>query len=612
MKGCSLVMTLARWAAAVTVALAAAGRDVRADDDPAASVVSRLPASTRSVLVLQRLAEQIDNAGVSPVKELVRIRLIDKGVDAAWEGLAKRLGWTPREALERLLGARAVLALDEPPAPAAGGGQPPSRGKPGDPGVPWAVFSEVADDCVLKLAAALAGVPRRIERGRPVYALEGGQFLLAAGAKVQTAKGARTWLLLGPSEHAAWFDALLPVLVGDPPGPVLGQTRAFAELQRLGLGDVAVLSRVGTGADLSTWDGYVAASLRARGEGGGLRGVCTGYSAVLTYVNPASKETISSYPLVPETRFDWLGEDATAAVVQMSPARPGEVPFKTPAIPVFGFSVLGRELDPGAGGRSITVLRPDGATGRAIMIEVKRLAGAAEPETPHLDERIGVLVGGRGPGSASVAALALRGLAPGVARTLVFEPLNASPLRVLVGAPVAAAWVERPARPLTGTTVNSQGRDHGAEPGANGRWWAVAIAGVAARGVEANAEESTVEAEHAAVERAGRALRETLTALEGRAPPGGPAGAGQGSGGGGRGGGAAELAALGTNVQVMRRWVSLGRVRVQVFVRLLGIPIGPPEYAGLWGKIDSVSWSLWADEEGAVHGEAELGLTNAP
>ncbi len=603
MKARSLVVTLARWAATAAVALVAAERGVRADDDPAAGVVSRLPTSTRGVLVVQRLAEQIEDAGVSPVRELVRIRLIDKGVNDAWEGLARRLDWSGREALERLLGSRVVLVFGEPLVgrPGAAGGVR-ARPKPGDPGVPWAVFSEVVDDCVLKLAGALAGVPRRIERGRPIYALEGGRFLLAAGAKAPAAKGATTWLLLGSSEHAAWFDELVPVLAGEEPGAGLGRTRAFAELQRLGLGDVAVLARVGTAADLGTWDGFVAASLRARRPGaGGANGECVGYAALLTYMNPKSRDAVASYALVPQTRFDWLGREAIAAVVQMSPQRPGQAPFKSPAIPVFGFSVLGRELDPGAGGRSITVLRPDGVSGRAIMIEAKRLAGDGGPEGgagASLDERISALMDGDGAGA---GALALRGLAPGVPRAVVFEPLNASPLRVLVGSPVAAAWVERPARAVA--EARAAGLAGAGAPDPTGRWWAVAIAGVAPGGAEGLGGDGGVEAEQAATERAGRALRETVAALEGRSSP---------AGGAGQGGGAAELAALGTNVQIMRRWVSLGRVRVRELVGLIGLPLGPPEYSGLWAKIDSVAWSLWADEEGAMHGEAELGLANRP
>ena len=143
----------------------------------------------------------------------------------------------------------------------------------------------------------------------------------SAGAKMPSPKGDRTWLLLGASEHAVWFEALLPVLLGDEGmgAGTLAQTAALAELGRLGLGDVALLSRLGTGADLGTWDGYVAASLRAQAAGAGTRPAITGYAAVLTYVNPASKEATASYALVPETRFDWLGQDATAAAPGRKP-----------------------------------------------------------------------------------------------------------------------------------------------------------------------------------------------------------------------------------------------------------------------------------------------------
>lgn len=637
---------------ACTAAPGPAGQPARARDDaPTWNLLSRLPLATRAVVAVQGLADQLDDASISPVRELARARLIDRGVNEAWENLAKRLSWSGREALERLLGSRVVLAIGEAPPAAPPPREGDGKGTRANPtrigapqaltqGVPWAVFSEVDERVAAKLTVALAGVPRRIEAGRPVYSLEGGAFLLSTSERVPRAgdegKGGdtpvpRTWILVGAREHAAWFEALHASVFGAGGGGAAGEgvlvrlsaMPAYEELARMGLGDVAVLVRMTAGGGAGehdaadgggvagVWEGYLAISGRERAAAGA---DCGGYVASVAFVSGAraKREMVATYPLVPDTRFDALASGAIAAVVQMSPEKAGEgqVPFRGLAIPGLGFSVLGREMDGGGGGeagesmvggvgRSIMVLRPDEATGRAMLIEAKRVAsveGRGEAAdggaSKGLDRRMGeVMAGGRGgAGAAEAAAVAaMSGLLPGVRRAIVFEPVNASPLRVLVGSRVAAAWVERP------TAVGE---------GAGGAvWWAAALAGVAGRVSDIDNEASPPG--QAARTRASAGLDEVLATIDGSAPaidaPGGKVSpAGDDAIGGGQ------------PARMLRRWVSIGRIDVPALARLMGVPLvmggaAGSDLSGILGRVGVASWRLWADESGALHGDVDVG-----
>ncbi len=581
---------LSRPLAAAAFALLMLTPSVRADAeaDPqslTAEIVARLPIQTRAVLAVRGLGTLLDDTGISPIRELARARLIDRGVNDAWEGLAARLECTPREAVERLVGTRAILAVGEQadgPRPGRAGPEAVVLG----PLLPWVVLSEVDEQSALRLAAALEGVPRRVDSGRPVYALEGGDFLLSTLPMAPSERGKRAWMLLGSRDHAAWFTLVLRAGRGPPHAPpaadTLGATEAYAEWRRLGAGDLSLLVRTAReaappAAAPAAWRGYLVASGRTRAAAPARPAGCE-VAVAFVSESAATRAQLAGYPLVPEARMDALEQGAVAALSAGAPAGVADAPpaFVWPPLPGLRASVLGR--GPGSGQTptaSILVLRAEPVSGRALVLEACQ-TGRAPAE---LDSRIAALAG-RSPDPLAPQA-SLGGLLPGVPRSLVLDLPAGSPLQALTGTPVAAAWVAQP-------------------PDESGRaWWACALAGSTA--THGDPDPATDAARRTARARADAALADLTRAI---APA--PQRAGD-----------PALMGGGADVRVLRRWVARGVIDVPGLARLVGLPMGlragpdgvqPFDLGGMLARVGVISWRLWADESGGLHGDIDIAV----
>ena len=95
-----------------------------------------------------------------------------------------------------------------------------------------------------------------------------------------------------------------------------------------------------------------------------------------------------------------------------------------------------------------------------------------------------------------------------------------------------------------------------------------------------------------------------LATIDGSAPP--PVTAGER---------AAPGAEAGGGGNVLRRWVSIGRIDVPNLARLMGVPLvggvgvgaAGSDVSSLMGKVGVLTWRLWADETGALHGDVHVG-----
>lgn len=139
----------------------------------------------------------------------------------AWGRLAERLGLSPGDAFDGLLGRRAafVAKFDAPPT-----GE--SIGTIGS----WLLISELPARSADLLRKRLDPMPRAFIRGTPVLSLEGGAF--EAGLVKGAADDTFT-LLLAPSDRSAMFDLAVRDL-DDASPPRLAVDGAFAELRHIG------------------------------------------------------------------------------------------------------------------------------------------------------------------------------------------------------------------------------------------------------------------------------------------------------------------------------------------------------------------------------------------
>jgi hypothetical protein len=178
----------------------------------AVQTLSRMPTNSELVITIENASAllEIDHKLITGMAELGWIQQSRP----AFDSLAERLGATPLEAFNRLLGRRATLVF-----------------RSLNPTPDWAVVVQVDPATATALPGALDAKPLRISSGLHVFALERRNFEIAVtptDPNTQTA-----WSVIAPATSAALFDTIVDTLTRQPePKELLAQgtsTDLFAD-----------------------------------------------------------------------------------------------------------------------------------------------------------------------------------------------------------------------------------------------------------------------------------------------------------------------------------------------------------------------------------------------
>lgn len=158
----------------------------------AVQTLSRMPANSELVITIENASAllEIDHKLITGMAELGWIQQSRP----AFDSLAERLGATPLEAFNRLLGRRATLVF-----------------RSLNPIPDWAVVVQVDQATATALPGALDAKPLRISSGLHVFALERRNFEIAVtptDPNTQTA-----WSVIAPATSAALFDTIVDTLI---------------------------------------------------------------------------------------------------------------------------------------------------------------------------------------------------------------------------------------------------------------------------------------------------------------------------------------------------------------------------------------------------------------
>lgn len=286
-------------AQANTPAGAPAGPPLAPGADPWV-LLERMPSELRGLVSATGLGEMMKADPGAPLGPLQVLLPLNESTRRAWTQLAAKLGWTEGEALERLLGTHAVFAWSD---------ALPGKGVPNNR---WGLLAVVSADTERQLRAKLEVAPRAIVQGKPVLALEGGNYLLAAapitgpkdaaapapaaGGGNTGAGGSAVILCIAPADAEGLFDVLLPVLAGPTP-VVLAKAGGLTGLRALGDGHLRVLARIG-GADgqPARWDDAFQCVVRRREGGASMRFRLRDPSITRELIGPFGTPSIAPSP----------------------------------------------------------------------------------------------------------------------------------------------------------------------------------------------------------------------------------------------------------------------------------------------------------------------------
>ncbi|MEC9372400.1 MAG: hypothetical protein VYC34_01085, partial [Planctomycetota bacterium] len=168
-------------------------------------IAERVPADVDFLLVIDDAASLRKTPAGDSISSILDVVFFEGRARKRWSDLAIQLGWSEAEAFDRLLGSR-IAIVGRGIVPQWGDAQ--LRDAADQRTAAWAVILEVSADTEQRVRERLKVAPRGIQKGRTIYAVEGGRFELAADRR----KHGPSTLLLAPRNASALFDELLPRL----------------------------------------------------------------------------------------------------------------------------------------------------------------------------------------------------------------------------------------------------------------------------------------------------------------------------------------------------------------------------------------------------------------
>ncbi len=439
-----------------TPPLAPAAHPIKAID-----AVAGLPSTLDMIVVVDRAAE----LRASPVGQGV-LRFLDdsgslKDMADAWTALSNQLGWSEREAFDRLLGSRVVLA---------------SRAQ-GENDRRWAILSDVSADTERRLRERLRIAPRGISNGHQILSVENGAFELTThratpspnppgsrGTSQKPADTDRFTLVFGPTGRGELLDELVAALSRGGAADPMRASDAMDAAAAMGPTNVLVM----VSTKRPAWSNFVILTAHQDMQQPDHAG--RAWSAGVVVRDVDRQESLRNVELSDSGPFDTLAEGALAAVLQNAPLP------DSGALGLSGASILSllpipetakglltprqavaiRMLDDGRASCSLALH----TTSTSRLATVMDSAVARGVET--FEQRMR--------GSASPADLAgppdYAGLAPDAVRVLPLPATGVSPMNTLTSRPLVLSWVyaTRPGVNGPSNTVHHAGDQYGLPP----------------------------------------------------------------------------------------------------------------------------------------------------
>jgi len=202
--------------------------------------VAAAPEAARSVLVIDDARALWTSVAGRLAASAGESSDLFAGTRKAWASLAERLGVDEAEAARLLIAGPLWIAVDRPivwntdePTRIFGSGVFGEDAERAD----WAIITRATVEGLDRVRRRLKPTVRAAGGGAPVYAIEGGRYLLSFGP----AKDGTVDVLIGPGPTSALFTASQPLLSGERAKPALGADRALAEARLVEDGSGAVL-----------------------------------------------------------------------------------------------------------------------------------------------------------------------------------------------------------------------------------------------------------------------------------------------------------------------------------------------------------------------------------
>lgn len=426
----------------------------------------------------------------------------------------------------------------------------------GGGGASWALVCDVAADTDRRLRERLRAAPRGVVGGRQVLAVENGNYELAtrpASPAAGAARGRpeRATVILGPSGRPELFDRLL---AGEAvaAGESLEGSAALAAARRLGRADVLALARVDEGdSGAQPWDDFVVVACRRNGSA---------WTADLVVHQRHSAPALRRVPQSSDGLFQRLADGSLLAVVETRvPDAEGEASALESLLGALGFP---GPMQAVLGDRQALVVRPAPAApgvAAAVALDTRDVPAmtrmADQFVAGAVDSIERTLRGGRGGGEPPAPVPDFHAMSPGAVRVLPMVLHDGPAAAFFKGAGPMVAW----------STRGAQTRPGGPEPADNAGWgwWVLAVSPAAAD------DDPTAPV-----------LVRSVAAAVGA------------EGGGER-----------------RGWITRGVMRPAALESALDRSVPDlGSWRGLFGRFESIGWSVWATEQGELEGRWEVRL----
>ncbi|MFI4897830.1 MAG: hypothetical protein ACIARR_08390 [Phycisphaerales bacterium JB059] len=388
------------------------------------ALIDAMPAPARLVVVADNLSRTLASPEGDAVRRAVETSGFFGPTIAQWGELADRLGMTPSELTDALLGRRVVFLATELTSLIR-----PDLSGAGD----WALILSIPPETEKLLRKRLDLAPRSKIGAFPIVAAEHGEYALALLSMKPADAGAPTTLLiLTPSRH----DALLEPVVRALTRPMGAPAPASAAPRPALRDDTALCMRLRTGEGATL-------TLAAHPSPGA-------WEAELSVEKPADAETAFGHRPVDRARFETLAPDALLLVMESVPDR--LVPDRDRSLALSSTLVeIPERFLKLMGGRTIIRVRRAEPSARTLELTVASEATYPGDVVAEGDRAIGALLD---PASSAVPPEgAIEGQYPSAVRTSTYTTDRATPF----GERARAEWA------------------YSAPDEGDPRWWAMRI-----------------------------------------------------------------------------------------------------------------------------------------
>ncbi len=368
-------------------------------------LIDAMPADARLVVVADDLSANL----ATPAGRALQGAIAESGFFSPtlrqWSELSDRLGLSPQEAVDALLGRRVVFVARELSLPAAF--------QPADESA-WALMVWIPSDTEKRIRKRLQLAPRSKIAGQPVLAAEQGDFALVLLATKDAAHDDHTILLLAPASDDSMLEPMIRALLQRPDAPTRVRRAAPARPQPMPGSFLHIAGRAT----------HASFELEARPT-------AAGWESRFTIDSDADHPHKAGSRPVSAARFQALAPDALALIMESTPDRV-DPDLKSTLTASALFADLPDRFLRLMGGRSLVMLQRAGPATPGLCLTLASEATYPGNPVTEGDRAIGAMLN---PGSgASLPEGSIEGQYP---RAIRSEPLRANDASLFGDRPIA-------------------------------------------------------------------------------------------------------------------------------------------------------------------------------